>query len=337
VLSGTFSCINNKDQTQSRTMETPREYYYTYYSYEEWGRGYIGSRGCKCLPEEDIKYFGSYSDKTFNPTQKIILEIYGTREQAIEAEVILHDFYDVANNPHFANRAKQTSTKFYIPTEKAKQLGKKCGDKYGTINGKKIVEEKIGIFGLTEDEKKLNSSKGGKVSGNNHKKNNTGVCGLSTEEKRKYAKLGSGGKKVKELGVGIFELSEEEREKNSSKGGQKCYELKLGIYNLSYEEKFNNCSKGGKKAKELGIGVHNISPTERIEINKRVNETNKKNNTGIYSLSLEQRIENGKKSSKIMNSQKWECLETGYITTSGPLTLYQKAKGIDTSKRRRIT
>jgi hypothetical protein len=44
-------------------METPKEYYYTYYSYEEYGRGYFGSRSCKCLPEEDTKYFGSFRIK----------------------------------------------------------------------------------------------------------------------------------------------------------------------------------------------------------------------------------------------------------------------------------
>ena len=38
-------------------------YHYTYYSYQEWGMGYFGSRSCECLPEEDIKYFGSFSDK----------------------------------------------------------------------------------------------------------------------------------------------------------------------------------------------------------------------------------------------------------------------------------
>ena len=54
-------------------METPKEHYYTYYSYEEWGRGYFGSRGCKCLPEEDMNYFGSFYDKTFKPNQKIII------------------------------------------------------------------------------------------------------------------------------------------------------------------------------------------------------------------------------------------------------------------------
>ena len=86
--------------------------FYVYYSYEEWGRGYIGKRECSCLPTEDIKYFGSFKDKTFRPTQKIILEVCKTKEEAIQFEVILHDFYEVDINPHFANKAKQTSIGF---------------------------------------------------------------------------------------------------------------------------------------------------------------------------------------------------------------------------------
>lgn len=89
------------------------KYFYVYYSYEEYGRGYIGKRECKCLPEEDVNYFGSFHDKTFNPTQKIILKTFDTTEEALKAECILHNFYDIDKNPHFANRAKQTSTKFY--------------------------------------------------------------------------------------------------------------------------------------------------------------------------------------------------------------------------------
>jgi hypothetical protein len=87
-------------------------YFYVYYSYEEWGRGYIGKRECECLPQADIKYFGSFRDKTFRPTQKIILETYNSREEALESEIFLHDFFQVDINPHFANKAKQTSTKF---------------------------------------------------------------------------------------------------------------------------------------------------------------------------------------------------------------------------------
>lgn len=34
--------------------------------------------------------------------------------------------------------------------------------------------------------------------------------------------------------------------------------------------------------------------------------------------------------------EKWMCLETGFITNPGNLTRYQRARGIDTSKRKRI-
>jgi len=86
--------------------------FYVYYSYEEFGRGYIGSRGCKCLPKDDVKYFGSFWDKTFHPTQKIILAEFDNREDAYDAEIVLHKFYDVVNNPHFANQSRALSTGF---------------------------------------------------------------------------------------------------------------------------------------------------------------------------------------------------------------------------------
>jgi len=87
-------------------------HHYVYHSYEEWGRDYIGARSCDCLPEEDIEYFGSFKDKTFNPTGKNILFVRETRQEVVEIEIILHNFFDVAVNPKFANRSKQTSTKF---------------------------------------------------------------------------------------------------------------------------------------------------------------------------------------------------------------------------------
>ena len=89
-----------------------KKYFYVYYSYEEFGRGYIGSRICKCLPEEDIKYFGSYKDKTFNPTEKIILEVFSSKKEMLNAEILLHNFYKIDKNSHFANKARQTSNKF---------------------------------------------------------------------------------------------------------------------------------------------------------------------------------------------------------------------------------
>lgn len=107
-------------------METPKEYYYTYYSYEEWGRGYLGSRKCYCFPKEDVKYLGSSKDKTFKPKYKIILkDDYATREEAYADEIILQDYYKVVENSHFANRAYQTSTGFSTYGKKHTEKHKK--------------------------------------------------------------------------------------------------------------------------------------------------------------------------------------------------------------------
>jgi hypothetical protein len=88
------------------------KHHYIYKSFEEWGREYIGIRSCDCLPEEDTEYFGSFYDKTFNPTGKTILFTGETRQEVAEIEIELHDFFDVAVNPQFANKAKATSTGF---------------------------------------------------------------------------------------------------------------------------------------------------------------------------------------------------------------------------------
>ena len=127
-----------------------KKYFYVYYSYEEYGRGYIGKRECKCLPEEDIKYFGSYKDKTFKPTQKIILETFGSVEEALEAECALHYFYEVDKNPHFANRAKQTSKKFYYITPREMMVGENNPAKRPEVRKKYLI-----LLKLEEHLKKL--------------------------------------------------------------------------------------------------------------------------------------------------------------------------------------
>ena len=241
-------------------METPKEYYYTYYSYEEWGRGYFGSRKCYCLPEEDITYLGSSKDKTFKPKYKIILkDDYATREEAYADEIILQEHYKVVENPHFANRCYQTTTKFYIPKEKASEIGKK------------LYEEGKGLFSLTQEEK---SELGRKLGTRMY------------EEKR-----------------GIFSLTYEEKYEI----GRKNYENGVGIFNRTDEEILKDTRKGGKKLYEESKGIFSITPEERKEINKKT------------------------------NSQKWMCLETGFITGAAPLSNYQKARGIDTSKRVRVS
>jgi general stress protein YciG len=102
-------------------------------------------------------------------------------------------------------------------------------------------------------------------------------------------------------------MSPEERKELN----KKLYEEKRGIYSLTPEERSDISSKNGKKLYEDGRGLFSLTPEEKSEA--------------------------GKKGGKVTNSQKWMCLETGYITTSGPLTKYQRARGIDTSKRVRIS
>lgn len=75
-----------------------------------------------------------------------------------------------------------------------------------------------------------------------------------------------------------------------------------------FTQRRNNrkCNKRWKKSKELGVGIHAITKEERSE---RCSKT---------------------------NLQKWMCLETGFITNAGTLSRYQRARGIDTTKRIRI-
>jgi hypothetical protein len=105
------------------------KHHYVYRSYEPLGRSYIGKRTCLCLPEEDISYFGSYSDVSFSPTQKEILAVCDSSEHALEVEIFFHWFYDVAFNPKFANKAKQTSKYFNVEgVPKSKEHRQKISD-----------------------------------------------------------------------------------------------------------------------------------------------------------------------------------------------------------------
>jgi len=148
------------------------KHFYVYYSYEEYGRGYIGKRECNCLPEEDVSYFGSFKDKIFQPTQKIILETFDSVEEALEAECALHNFYEVNKNPHFANRAKQTSTGFYCNKGPSKEANKKRSElmktEYNPMSNPELKEKarKNLIKTLSNPEIKKKKSISGKLAHN---------------------------------------------------------------------------------------------------------------------------------------------------------------------------
>ena len=126
------------------------KFHYVYYSYEEWGRGYIGKRSCECPPEEDVNYMGSFTDKTFKPNYKIILDVFATSEDALAAEALLHDAYNVSSSPLFANKAKQTSR--WFNTE---------GVPKSEEHKEKIRQSNLGRKRTAESRKKMSLSKMG--------------------------------------------------------------------------------------------------------------------------------------------------------------------------------
>ncbi len=140
-------------------------------------------------------------------------------------------------------------------------------------------------------------------------------CGgnFSLEQKSKAGKMGGkiSGKKSKENKTGVCGRSKEQMSEDGRRGGQKIKELGLGIFSLSPEQRSENSKKAGKLNYELGIGIHGRTKQKVIE--------------------------DAKKAAKVINSQKWMCLETKFVSTFGPLTRYQRKRNIDTSKRVRIS
>jgi len=181
-----------------------KEYHYVYYSYEEWGMGYFGSRTCKCLPEEDVKYFGSFSDKTFKPTQKIILKSdYTTRKDAYIDEIILQQYYKVVENPHFANRAYQTSTGFsrkgVAPHNRGSKMSEEQRKKLSySCKGRKVSDETKEKISKSFKGRKLSEEHKRKIGESNKGKSRQTKEGLERLKKMQQERKGKPGKKHSE-------------------------------------------------------------------------------------------------------------------------------------------
>ncbi|QPX48056.1 hypothetical protein PQC13_gp091 [Synechococcus phage S-SRM01] len=135
--------------------------------------------------------------------------------------------------------------------------------------------------------------------------------------------------------LGVFSL--EQKRKAGKIGGKNSYEMKLGVHGRTKEQKVEDAKKGGliggNISKELGLGINSLTSQERAENAKKGHIIQKELGLGLYGIPKEKRIETVKE----VNSQRWECCKTGYISTSAGLTKYQKSRGIDTSKRRRLS
>ena len=219
--------------------------HYVYKSFEEEGREYIGIRSCDCLPEEDTKYFGSFYDKTFFPTEKTILFVCETRQEASEIEIELHDFFDVAVNPQFANMAKATSTGF-------DRTGVPKTKEWKQAHSERMSGEKNHQFGVpknVETKKKLSEALSGE---------NSPMFGVpKTEETRKKISKEMSGEKHPNYGrTGALHLSSKAiiviepdgTQRNYVSGCEAARELKIAHSSLSeYLNDGHVLTKGPRK------------------------------------------------------------------------------------------
>jgi hypothetical protein len=146
-------------------------------------------------------------------------------------------------------------------------------------------------------------------------------------------------------------INEEERERRREVG-KVNYEKGVGIHGRSKEQMSENGKKsgkiGGKSCYEKGVGIHGRSKEQMSENGKKSGTKCKENKTGLFGQSSEKMSEDSRKGGKIggrkggkiggktTSSQKWQCTETGYTSHAAGLTHYQKARGIDTSKRIKV-
>ena len=249
-------------------------------------------------------YYGVHKEKYFNEhymgtpiTNRWCWEFYEPKKQILQ----LFDYTD--GGWIEAQKVEKRLIKPFYNTDKW-CLNENCGGNFSILmcskNGLQSKEEGVGIFSLTVDQLK----EIGRNRGNENVKNN----------------------------IGFFAISKQERSEIGKKSALKNYKNGIGIVSLSKEELSEAGKKGANKNKENKVGIFGLTKEQMSENGKKNASKNKQNKIGIFGLTKEQRQNNIKKT----NSQKWICLETGYITTSGPLTIYQKSKGIDTSKREKI-
>jgi hypothetical protein len=145
----------------------------------------------------------------------------------------------------------------------------------------------------------------------------------------------------KDLGTGILynrtdggegssgAIRTEKWKRNIIKADEIRKKNQTGIYSLTPEKR----KEVGLFCKERGIGIYSLTDEERKELGRKSGNYCKEKGLGIFAETKEDRS----KRTTQTNYQKWMCLETGFITNAGCLSRYQKARGIDKSKRVRIS
>jgi hypothetical protein len=153
-------------------------------------------------------------------------------------------------------------------------------------------------------------------------------------------------------------FSEEVLSKAGKLGGRKTFESKKGMFDPDYRasnELKEHLSRGGKIGGANGGNITGpksfkektgLFDPDNIEVVRKGNvkggsiagKLNVKNKVGIHDpKNKHKKSEGGSLGGSNTNKQKWMCLETGHISNPGGLSRYQKANGIDKSKRVRLS
>jgi hypothetical protein len=175
-------------------------WHFVYLSFEEGpnGRSYVGKHSTEDLNDG---YLGSYSDSSFAPSNRTILEYARTAEAAIAAEIRWQRVLKVVEDPQFVNRAYQTSTKFdttgfKMPDEVKLKMGEtRTGMKRSEETKEKQRKANLGRKKSPETRQKMSESHKGKILSEGTKekmsKSRKGVRRTEeTKEKIRQSKLG---------------------------------------------------------------------------------------------------------------------------------------------------
>ena len=124
-------------------------------------------------------------------------------------------------------------------------------------------------------------------------------------------------------------ITPEQRTEIGKKANETNKKNQTGIYSVTPEQR----KEIDLFCRENGIGIYTLTDEERKELGRKSGNYCKEKGLGIFAETKEDRS----KRTTQTNYQKWMCLETGFITNAGALSRYQKARGIDKSKRVRIS
>jgi hypothetical protein len=140
---------------------------------------YVGMRTCECEVDEDPYMGSSYAmtSEDRNRCDKIVLEVFNTREEALAHEIYIHNLYEVHTNPEFWNLAKQTSTKFVSNRKGCKlteEHKRKCSEAlkgrkmkpFTEEHKRKISEARKGTKASPELKAKLSEQRQGELNSN---------------------------------------------------------------------------------------------------------------------------------------------------------------------------